>query len=443
MEKKYQIFISSTFDDLKEERQKVRDTILSMYQFPIGMEMFSAADEEQWNIIKETIDSSDYYVVIIAQRYGSIIENGADKGISYTQKEFLYAKKQGIPILAFIMDDSVPVTSDKVETDELKKKRLSEFKEKAKKGRIVEWWKSGDELARKVAVALSKEIQKEKRPGWIRADSNLKKSDEKDNALCVDEKNAKLEIKKYPNLLAAYDDIVTDINNSPFFDFMGYYNQDELQNTIGTLMSDTICDNEINAENAILHHKEGVDLIPANLDLSAIEFSLVNAMSREFTLKNSIRGIKDNYDYVLIDCMPSLGMITINALACSDKIIIPVQGEYLAAKGMGHLLKTVTRVQKQINPNLKIGGVLLTLVDKRTNLSKDVRDTLIDNYGQYVKIYGAEIPKAINTAKSTSTGKSIFEFDKNSPVANAYNNLAKEVLENERTRQKDGTSKVR
>ena len=181
---------------------------------------------------------------------------------------------------------------------------------------------------------------------------------------------------------------------------MGYYNQDELQNTIGTLMSDTIYDNDVNAENAILHHKEGIDLIPANLDLSAIEFSLVNAMSREFTLKNSIRDIKDNYDYILIDCMPSLGMITINALACSDKIIIPVQGEYLAAKGMGHLVQTVKRVQKQINPNLKIGGVLLTLVDKRTNLSKDVRANLIDNYGQYVKIYGTEIPKAINTAKS-------------------------------------------
>lgn len=141
---------------------------------------------------------------------------------------------------------------------------------------------------------------------------------------------------------------------------MGYYDQDKLQNTIATLMSDTIYDNEINAEKAILHHKEGIDLIPANLDLSAIEFSLVNAMSREFTLKNSIRDIKDNYDYILIDCMPSLGMITINALACSDKIIIPVQGEYLAAKGMGHLLKTVSRIHKQINPNLKIGGVLLT-----------------------------------------------------------------------------------
>ena len=110
---------------------------------------------------------------------------------------------------------------------------------------------------------------------------------------------------------------------------------------------------------------------------------------------------------------------------------------------MGHLLKTVTRVQKQINPNLKIGGVVLTLVDKRTNLSKNVRNEIENNYGQYVKIYNSEIPKAINTAKSTSTGKSIFEFDKNSPVANAYENLAKEVLSNERTRIKNDITKCR
>lgn len=224
---------------------------------------------------------------------------------------------------------------------------------------------------------------------------------------------------------------------------MGYYNQDDLQNTIGTLMADTIQDKQINAGDAILNHKEGIDLIPSNLDLSALEMSLVNAMSREFTLKNSINDIKNNYDYILIDCMPSLGMITINALACSDKVIIPVQGEYLAAKGMGHLLKTVSKVHKQINPNLKIKGVLLTLVDKRTNLSKQVRDNLEENYGQYVKIYNTEIPKAINTAKSSSTGKSIFEFDKNSTVAEAYNNLAKEVLDSERTRTKNATSKVR
>ena len=224
---------------------------------------------------------------------------------------------------------------------------------------------------------------------------------------------------------------------------MGYYNQDDLQNTIGTLMSDTIQDKEINIENAILNHKEGIDLIPSNLDLSALEMSLVNAMSREFTLKNAIRNVENKYDYILIDCMPSLGMITINALACCDKVIIPVQGEYLAAKGMGHLLKTVSKVHKQINPNLKIGGVLLTLVDKRTNLSQEVRESLEKNYGQYVKIYDTEIPKAVNTAKSSSTGKSIFEFDKNSRVADAYKNLAKEVLENERTKTRNEASKVR
>lgn len=224
---------------------------------------------------------------------------------------------------------------------------------------------------------------------------------------------------------------------------MGYYNQDEMQNTIGTLMTDTIQDKEINIEDAILHNKEKIDLIPSNLDLSALEMSLVNAMSREITLKNAIGSVKDKYDYILIDCMPSLGMITINALACSDKIIIPVQGEYLDAKGMGHLLQTVSKVHKQINPNLKIGGVLLTLVDKRTNLSKQVRDTLEENYGQHVKIYNTEIPKAINTAKSSSTGKSIFEFDKNSPVADSYKNLAKEVLNNERTKTRNETSKVR
>ena len=224
---------------------------------------------------------------------------------------------------------------------------------------------------------------------------------------------------------------------------LGYYDQDNMKNTIGSLMANTIYDNEVNPNEAVLHHKEEIDLIPSNLDLSAIELSLVNAMSRDFTLKNSISSIKDKYDYILIDCMPSLGMITINALACSDRVIIPVQGEYLAAKGMGHLLKTVNRVQKQINPNLKIAGVVLTLVDKRTNLSRNVRDEIKENYGEIVKIYNSEIPKAINTAKSTSTGKSIFEYDKNSPVANAYENLAREVLSNERTKVKNDFAQYR
>lgn len=222
---------------------------------------------------------------------------------------------------------------------------------------------------------------------------------------------------------------------------MGYYNQDDLQNTIGTLMSDTIQDKEINIENAILNHKEGIDLIPSNLDLSALEMSLVNAMSREFTLKNAIRNVENKYDYILIDCMPSLGMITINALACCDKVIIPVQGEYLAAKGMGHLLKTVSRVKRTINPNLEVGGILLTLVNKRTNLSKETIQDLKETYGRAIKLYDTQIPLAVKTAESTSRGKSIFKYDKNSKVATAYEDFAKEVLEDDRQRQKNGITK--
>lgn len=127
MEKKYQIFISSTYEDLKEERRKVQDTILSMYHFPIGMEMFSAADEEQWEIIRETIDSSDYYVLIIGHRYGSVIEKGEYAGISYIQKEFRYALEQKIPVLAFLIDDSVAITPEKMEQDVDKMDKLKQF----------------------------------------------------------------------------------------------------------------------------------------------------------------------------------------------------------------------------------------------------------------------------------------------------------------------------
>lgn len=234
---------------------------------------------------------------------------------------------------------------------------------------------------------------------------------------------------------------MTLTHNGDLTTYMGWYEQDNM-NTLATLMENVIYDNPLNIEETILHHKEGVDLIPSNLDLSAMEFTLVNAMSREFTIKNVIKDIKQNYDYILIDCMPSLGMLTINALACSDKIIIPVQSQFLAAKGMGHLLKTVSRVKKNINSELQVGGMLLTLVDKRTNLSKDIKNELQDNYGSIVKLYDTQIPLAIKTAESTSKGKSIFEYDKNSSVSKAYNEFAKEVLEQDaKERRKNAIAK--
>lgn len=171
MEKKYQIFISSTYEDLKDERRKVQDTILEMYQFPIGMEMFSASDEEQWEIIKETIDSSDFYVLIIGHKYGSVIKEGEYAGISYTQKEFCYALEQKIPILAFLIDKSVPIIPDKMEQDANKREKLEAFKDEVTNGRMVEWWTSKDDLANKVMNAINKQINRGKRPGWVRADT--------------------------------------------------------------------------------------------------------------------------------------------------------------------------------------------------------------------------------------------------------------------------------
>lgn len=160
MEKKYQIFVSSTYEDLKEERDKVQKAILSMYQFPVGMEMFSADDSEQWDIIKATIDTSDYYVFIIAHRYGSTISFGKDAGMSYTEKEFRYARKKKIPILAFLIGDEVSVIPKYIENDPIKISKLKEFKREVKKGRNVEWWENGDDLSKKVSIALYKKIAK-------------------------------------------------------------------------------------------------------------------------------------------------------------------------------------------------------------------------------------------------------------------------------------------
>ena len=180
---------------------------------------------------------------------------------------------------------------------------------------------------------------------------------------------------------------------------------------------------------------EGMDDILvtlADLELSSLEVSLINAMSRENTMKNCIADLKNKYDYILIDCMPSLGMITINALACSNKVIIPVQSEFLAAKGMSHLMKTVIKVRKQINPDLKIGGILLTMVDGRTNLSKDIAEELRNTYGTIFKLFDTQIPRGVKAAESSRQGESILSYDKNGKIAKSYIDFAKEVLDDER-----------
>lgn len=218
--------------------------------------------------------------------------------------------------------------------------------------------------------------------------------------------------------------------------YMGFYDQDNIPVTLSTLIERYIDGEDIKPEESILHHKENVDLIPSNLNLSMTESNLVNTRNRESAMKNCLSDLKNKYDYIIIDCMPSLSMLITNALATADEVIIPVQSQYLSAMGMGNLLEIISNVRRQINKDLRVGGVLQTLVDKRTKLPNIIRNEIEENYGEIVKLYNTQIPYAIKTAESTSRGKSIFAYDKTSKVAEAYSLFAKEVLkDNERERK--------
>jgi chromosome partitioning protein len=212
---------------------------------------------------------------------------------------------------------------------------------------------------------------------------------------------------------------------------LGWPDGDCLPVTLATIMDNIITDRECEHYSGILHHDEGVDLLPSSIELSGMEMSLVTAMSREFTLREYLSRIKHEYDYVIIDCMPSLGMITINALAAADSVIVPVQAQYLPAKGMTQLMKTIGKVRKQINPNLRIDGALLTLADMRTNLARATADAIKEQYGGILRIYRTQIPVAIKAAETSAAGRSIYAHDKGSKVACAYSDFTKEVLADE------------
>lgn len=225
---------------------------------------------------------------------------------------------------------------------------------------------------------------------------------------------------------------------------LGCTNPDELKTSLATIMNKITKEEEIDVNEGILRHEEGVDFIPSNIDLEAIEVGLVNVMSRETTLKTYINKVKDKYDYILIDCRPSLGMLTINALTASDSVIIPVQAHYLSLKGMTELIKTINRVRNRMNPNLKIDGALLTLADMKTNMAKTTLNTLRQNYGSKMKIYVTIIPMGIKAAEVSVKGKSIYEIDKNSKPAIAYSKFTKEVIadgEKQRTRLQSSFSR--
>lgn len=215
---------------------------------------------------------------------------------------------------------------------------------------------------------------------------------------------------------------------------LGYNNPDEIDTTLASVMNDIIADKERNPHEGILHHSEGVDLVPSNIELSSLEVSLVNAMSREFILKMYIEPLRASYDYCLIDCMPSLGMITVNALTAADSVLIPMQASHLSVKGLTQLINTVFMVRKRLNRKLYIEGILMTMVDTRTNYAKQMLDKIREMHESVNGIHAFKtiIPKSIRVEEAGEKGMSIYTYDEKGKVAAAYEDLTKEVLANER-----------
>ena len=210
---------------------------------------------------------------------------------------------------------------------------------------------------------------------------------------------------------------------------LGHNRPDDLPVTLSDLMAKIIQDQPIAPGEGILHHPEGVDLVPANIALAGTEVSLVTAMSRETILKQYLDTVKKDYDFILLDCM--------------DQAIIPVQANYLSAKGLEQLLNTINKVRRQINPKLRIEGILLTMVDARTNDAKDISQLIRDTYGGKIKVYGTDIPRSVRAAEISAEGKSIFAHDPKGKVAEAYQTLTKEVMHNAEKRRKHQLEQLR
>ncbi len=212
---------------------------------------------------------------------------------------------------------------------------------------------------------------------------------------------------------------------------LGFQEPDQMEYSLSSAMLKLINDEPVMVSEGILHHKEGVDILPGNIELSGLEISLIGVISRETILRQYVNKAREFYDYIIIDCMPSLGMLTINALVCADSVLIPVQAAYLPVKGLQQLIKTVIRVKKQLNPSLYIEGILLTMVDSRTNYAKDITQVVYDTYSTSIKVFPVEIPLSVRASETSVEGISIYQYDPNGKAAVAYKSLIKEVIGND------------
>ena len=208
----------------------------------------------------------------------------------------------------------------------------------------------------------------------------------------------------------------------------GVKEPDKLPVTLSTMMSSIINETDFDPAAGIVHHPDGVDLLPSNSTLAGLEIALAGLIGRETVLRQYIEKVKPLYDYVVVDCAPSLDLLTINALASADSVIVPVVPRFLDAKGLELLLKSIAQIRRQINPSLSIGGILLTMVDRRANFTRDIIRLVENAYGGKIRIYCEHIPHSVRATESTAQGVSIFSYDPRGRVAAAYAALTEEVL---------------
>jgi len=208
------------------------------------------------------------------------------------------------------------------------------------------------------------------------------------------------------------------------------YNPDNLKLTSYDVLTSVIRDNgQYSLGDVTLKtHNPNIDLVPANVELSQAQLDLVNAFTRELVLKDMIKSVRNEYDYILLDCLPSLGLLTINALSAADSVLIPLQADFLAMKGLAMLMTTIMRVQEKINPSLKILGILFTMTNSRTLHSREVIEVTKKAFGDRIRVFSTSIPTSVRFKEAPAAGMTILNYAPNTDGAEAYRELAREVL---------------
>lgn len=210
---------------------------------------------------------------------------------------------------------------------------------------------------------------------------------------------------------------------------LGIDNADELENTLASFIEREITERQVELSEYIMHNEEGVDIMPCNIKLAGMDYMIMNALSREYLLDAFVSNVRDKYDYILIDCSPSLNLVTINVLTASDSVIIPVEASYLSMTGLQQLLASIGSTKRKLNRKLEVEGIVINKVNTRTNHEKDIIGKLREAYGSQIKIFDVMIPESVRAKECTAFGVSIYKHDGKGKVAKSFEELTREVME--------------